>query len=183
MNTKISFIRFVFALVLALSTLGLATSTALAQKPVKSEFTWPNGPSAMEGICSFPVGVNGIMNVTQHEFYDQSGLLIRWDWHVVEQDTFYYVTHYDENGTPIFGENKLVGIPFTFNIQFLFDSEGNLTHVYADGVTEKIWLPDGSLFISAGRVDFAAHAFPAFILSPDKGNPGNIAKFCAALAP
>jgi hypothetical protein len=183
MNTKIRSIPFLFALVLTLSTLGITASTALAQKPVKSEFTWLNGPNAMDGICSFTVGQNGTVNVTEHDFYDQSGSLIRMDWHMVEQDTFHNVTGYNPDGTPIFGEKQLVGIPFTFNLQVLFDSQGNMTHAYADGVMEKIWLPDGSLFISAGQVDFAAHGFPVFILSPDHGNPGNIAGFCAALAP
>jgi hypothetical protein len=111
----------------------------------------------------------------------QSGSLIRWEWHVVEQDTFHSVIGRNPDGTPIYGEKQLVGILFTFNLRILFDSQGNVTHVYADGVTERVWLPDGSLFVSAGRVDFAAHGFPAFILSPDHGNPGNLARFCAAL--
>jgi hypothetical protein len=51
-------------------------------------------------------------------------------------------------------------MPFTFNAQWLFDREGNLTHAYTVGVTEKIWLPDGSLFISAGRVDLSPTDFP-----------------------
>ena len=77
---------------------------------------------------------------------------------------------------------EVMGIPFTFNVEILFDSDGNVTHVFADGVTEKIPLPDGSLFISAGRLDFVAHPGAACILSPDKGNPGNVAGFCAALS-
>jgi hypothetical protein len=91
--------------------------------------------------------------------------------HVVEQDTF------TANGTTI------VGLPFTFSMQFHYDSGGNLTHMYVNGVFERIPLPDGSLFISAGRVDFVDHGVPGFILSPDHGNPGNLAAFCAALTP
>ena len=177
MNTKISSIRFVFMLVLALSTLGFAASTALAQKPVKTEY-----PSVATGslndVCSFPVEVYSIANITEIDFYDQSGLLRRMEFHFVEQDTF---TGLGGDGQPL--GQALLGVPFTFSVKALLDSEGNFTHVYADGVTEKVWLPDGRLFISAGRVDFAAHGFPEFILSPDHGNPGNIAGFCAALAP
>jgi len=51
------------------------------------------------------------------------------------------------------------------------------------GAAEKIWLPDGSLFVSAGWIDFVDHPDATFVLSPDRGNPGNVAGFCAALAP
>ncbi len=182
MNTKIGSIPFLFALVLVLSTFGITASTALAQKPVKSELTiYP--AAVLDGICNFPVAQNGTMNLTETDFYDQSGSLIRMDFHVVEQDTFHMVIDYNPDGTPIFGEKQLVGIPFAFSARWLFESSGNLTHLYCDGVTEKIWLPDGSLFISAGRLDFVAHGMPGAVLSPDHGNPGNIAGFCAALAP
>jgi len=170
MNTKTRYIPFVFALVLALSTLGIATSTALAQKPVKSEYQMST-TGVLTGVCTFDITNDSTNDVTEIDYFDQSGSLTRMEWHIVEQDTF------TANG------KSLVGIPFTFNVKVLFDSQGFMTHVYADGVTEKIWLPDGRLFISAGRVDFAAHGFPQYILSPDYGNPGNIAGFCAALAP
>jgi hypothetical protein len=32
-----------------------------------------------------------------------------------------------------------------------------VTHIYGQGVVEEVRLPDGSLFIAAGRVDFVAH--------------------------
>jgi len=63
------------------------------------------------------------------------------------------------------------------------DSSGNITHIYADGVGEKIPLPDGTLFISAGRLDFADHPGVNFTLSPDHGHTGNLAAFIAALSP
>lgn len=77
---------------------------------------------------------------------------------------------------------SLTGEPFTFNTEVLFDSQGNVTHVYASGLVERILLPGGSLFLSAGRADFAAHPGESFLLSPDVGAKGNIAGFCAALA-
>jgi hypothetical protein len=108
--------------------------------------------------------------ITQIDYYDQDGVLQRINGHVVEQDTF------TANG------NTLVGLPFVFNVQILFDSDGNITNNFASGVVEKIRLPDGSLFISAGRLDWVQHPLAVFLLSPDKGNPGNLAGFCAALA-
>jgi hypothetical protein len=91
--------------------------------------------------------------------------------HEVEQDT------YTANG------RTLVGTPFTFEEQVLFDSSGNVTHHFASGLVEKIPLPDGSLFISAGRLDFTQHPGVQFILSPDMGHTGDLAAFCAALSP
>jgi hypothetical protein len=44
-------------------------------------------------------------------------------------------------------------------------------------------LPDGSIFLSAGRIDFVGHPGEPFILTPDTGRAGNLAAFCAALAP
>jgi len=46
----------------------------------------------------------------------------------------------------------------------------------------RVPLPDGSVFFSAGRADFTVHPGVTFLISPDMGNPGNIAAFCAALA-
>jgi hypothetical protein len=48
-------------------------------------------------------------------------------------------------------------------------------------VLERVRLPDGSLFISAGRVDFTGNG-PDFIVTPDNGATVNLAGFCAALA-
>jgi hypothetical protein len=90
--------------------------------------------------------------------------------------------HFTEQDTFTAHGKTLVGIPYTANLEILFDSSGNVTHILASGVFEKIPLPDGSLFISAGRIDFAAYQGATFILSPDKGNPGNVAGFCAALS-
>jgi hypothetical protein len=67
------------------------------------------------------------------------------------------------------------------NAELLFDAAGNLTHVYASGVVEHIVLPSGSLFISAGRLDFLAHPGATFLLTPDVGESGDVAAFCAAL--
>ena len=63
-----------------------------------------------------------------------------------------------------------MGTPFTFNVEVLFDSDGNVTHNFASGLFETIPLPDGSLFVSAGRADFTQHPGVTFLLSPDMGN-------------
>lgn len=160
-----------FAIVFALAV-ALNASNALAQKPVKSEWPYtPSGTIAAGTLCNFDINYDLKMNVAETDFFDLQGNLTRMDCHIVTQDT------YSANG------KSLVSMPFAYNIRWLFDNDGNLIHLYADGIVEKIWLPDGSLFISAGRLDFVAHGLPDIILSPDHGNPGNIARFCAALAP
>ncbi len=168
MNTKTKFTRFVVALVLLVSGLGLFASTALAQKPVKSEYELPGG-TVLTGVCSFPVEVQSAVKVTEFDFFDQDGSLTRIGFHMVEQDTF------TANG------KSLVGMPIAFSGDFLFDRDGFPTQGYTNGVSAKVWLPDGSLFMAAGRIDWAAHGFPSFVLSPDHGATGNVGGFCAAL--
>jgi hypothetical protein len=90
---------------------------------------------------------------------------------VTEQDSF------SANG------KQLTGLPYTFNLYALFDSSGNITQLYADGVVERVPLPDGSVFQSAGQVNFGAQGFPDFSVTPDAGTARNLAGFCAALAP
>ena len=170
MNTKRKIIRFLIVLSFVLSALGISTSTALADKPPKYKYSWATTFSLTD-VCSFDIKIDSTIAGTEIDFFDQSGDLTRIYMHQVEQDTF------SANG------KTLVGTPFTFNIQFLFDSDRNITHIYANGIVERIPLPDGSLFISAGRLDYMAHPGVYFILSPDHGNSGNIDAFCAALAP
>ena len=148
-------------------------SPAAADKPTKIEFNGLTFPAVLTGVCSFPINVDSTISGTQIVFYDKTGPVpvTRIFVHQVEQDIF------TANG------KMLVGIPYTSNIQFLLDSSGNVTHVFLTGLVEKIPLPDGSLFVSACRVDVANHPGVQFILSPDKGNPGNVAGFCAALSP
>ena len=82
--------------------------------------------------------MDGTFGGTEIDFFDRSGALTRVTQHVVQQDT------YHANG------KTLVGMPFSYDVQVLFDSSGNMTHMFANGVCEKISLPDGSRFISAG---------------------------------
>jgi hypothetical protein len=50
----------------------------------------------------------------------------------------------------------------------LFDPEiGDVTHVFASGIASRV--PGGNFFLTAGRVDFAAHPGADFLLQPDVG--------------
>ena len=154
------------ALALALGA-GLVASPAAAAGPTKSPFI-KISTHVHVGQCVFDVTISQIFTGTEIDFFDNSGALTRSDYHLVGQDTF------TANGKTV------VGTPFHAEFQFIFDSSGNLTALILDGVWEKIRLPDGSMYVAAGRGD--AFTNPAFI-SPTHGNPGDIAGLCAALAP
>jgi hypothetical protein len=162
-----------FRLLVLLSLLALSATGVLAQpaaaieptrEPIDDTIT-----SEVTDICSFPVTITATLVGTETTFYDQSGEVTRIKDHVVEQDVF------SANG------ESLTGLPFTFNIQVLFE-DGEVTHIYASGLVERVPLPDGTVFLSAGRLDFSAHPGAEFRVVPDVGRSGDVAAFCAALA-
>jgi hypothetical protein len=157
---------------LSLVAAGVFAATAAATPPLVQHFSFTEfPPSTLSGVCSFDVVVSSdLLTGTQTIYFDRSGAVTRAHVHVTWQDTF------SANGKTI------TGVPYTANVQFLVDSSGNVTHAWATGPAERIRLPDGTMFVSAGRVDFTNHPDTPFLLSPDVGNPGNIAAFCAALA-
>ena len=145
--------------------------SAVADRPTKIPFEGVTFSNVLTDVCEFPVNVDSTISGFEIDYRDQSGALTRSFFHQVEQDTF------TANG------KTLVGDPFTTEFHLLFDSDGNVIHAYSTGLFETIQLPDGSLFVSAGRADFTQHPGVGFLLSPDMGNPGNVAGFCAALSP
>jgi hypothetical protein len=159
------------ALMIAVLAAAAFASTAAAVAPTKTDFSNVTFSSVLSGVCSFDVNVDSVVSGFEIDYFDADGNLVRAEVHQVEQDTF------SANG------KTLTGIPYTFNLDVQFDSSGNATSVVATGLTEKIPLPDGSLFVSAGWVNFVDHPGVAFLLSPDRGNSGNVAGFCAALSP
>lgn len=155
---------------LSLVAAGVFTASAGATKPVKTPIDVTDVPGTISGVCSFDVALSSDLRGTRIDYVDANGAVIGRYIHFVEQDTF------SANGKVITGE------PFTFNIDIVFDADGNVTHIFASGVTEKIILPDGTLFLSAGRLDFIAHPGTDFLITPDVGRSGNVAAFCAALS-
>ena len=145
--------------------------SAVADRPTRIPFEGTFSNVVLTDVCAFPVNVNGTFNGFEIDYRDQSGALTRSFIHQVEQDTF------TANG------KTLVGDPFTTEFHILLDSGGSVVHLYGTGLFETIRLPDGSLFVSAGRADFTQHPGVGILLSPDMGNPGNLAGFCAALSP
>jgi hypothetical protein len=153
---------------LTLSATGILAHPAAAIEPTRVPIDQTD-TFEVQDICSFPVTITATIVGTETTFYDQSGEITRIQIHVVEQDVFST------------DSASLTGLPFTFNIQVLFE-DGEVTHVYASGLVERVPLPDGTVFLSAGRLDFAAHPGSDFRIVPDVGRSGDVAAFCAALA-
>jgi len=156
------------ALAVSLGTAAFA-SAARASSPVMLHYTYSFTGIVSNDICPFPLTIDGTVAIDERQFFDQSGARTAIDRHSVEQDAF------SANG------KSLTSLPVTYNIFHPFNSDGNNTDVFTDGVLERVRLPDGSLFISAGRVDFTGNG-PDFIVTPDNGATVNLAGFCAALA-
>jgi hypothetical protein len=163
--------RRLFIGVAAVLGVAVFVSTAAAAPPVKTAFSSVAFSSVMTGVCPFDVNVDSVVSGFEIDYFDQAGNIVKAQIHQVEQDTF------SANG------KTLTGIPFTFNLDIRVDSNGDTTSVVATGVVEKVPLPDGSLFVSAGWANFVDHPDVTFLLSPDRGAQGNVAGFCAALAP
>ncbi len=90
---------------------------------------------------------------------------------VVEQDTF------TANG------KTLVSDPFTFTVHIEFDSSGNVTQWDTSGVVEKVPLPDGTQFVSAGLIHWLDHPNVNWMVTPDRGGCKNLEGFIEALSP
>jgi hypothetical protein len=162
------FLSIVAAAVLASAAFA---PTAAAVEPIREDFSF-SGTAVLADVCSFPIDVEFTVTGTQTTFFDQDGNITRIHIHTVEQDVF------SANG------QTLVGLPFTFNLQVLFDPDsGEVTHAFSTGVAARVPLPGGDFFLTAGRLDFAAHPEEPFIIQPDVGAQGNLEGFCAALSP
>ena len=158
-------VAFVAAVVLA-----VFGAPAPADPPFPDQFP-VSGSATLSDTCDFPVDVAFAANVTAKYFFVK-GVLTKVAWHTVEQDTF------SANG------KSLTSLPYTFNMQILFDSTGAVTRHVTQGAGVRVPLPDGSVFVTAGRIDWLVKPnYPdiAFILVPDNGATVNLDGFCAAL--
>jgi len=161
--------RTPFVIFAAAVAVAAFSAGAGADKPLKGEGSI-SGTYVLEDACSFPIEVTYNVTYMAQQYPDKGGA-VRIHYHMVEQDTFST------------SANSLTGSPFTFNVHFVFDSNGALIRQDAQGVQQKVPLPDGSLFIAAGRINWLAHPGVPYVLLPDNGATVNLDGFCAALAP
>ena len=108
---------------------GICATSATAAAPSKLSFSISNATATLSGVCSFDVDIASQLSGFEIDYFDADGALTRIYDHVTEQDTF------SHDGT------TLTGLPYTFNIEVLFDSSGDVTHIYASGEVSRVPLP------------------------------------------
>jgi len=141
---------------------------ASAAPPTIQHFTIFGGPSTISGVCADDFTASSVIPVTENDYFGSNGNVVRISIHATETDTF------------VGPGGSLTSYPYQYEVELTFDSAGNLVSAFANGQTLKVRLPDGSLFESAGRVDFLRQNTP-FLFGPLFGHTGNLAAFCSAL--
>jgi hypothetical protein len=168
---KVQRLKVAALLALAVMMTALLAAPASADQPVK--WVWDPEPitEPVLDLCPFDVQLTAIIHDQGTDYFDKNGVWYRTLQHAEEQDTF--VGPYGAT---------LAGLPFRFSIHGAFDANGDYVRFLATGITEKVPLPDGGLFIGAGQIDWLPHLSDSgFILTPDHGATVNLDRFCAAL--
>jgi hypothetical protein len=160
--------RTLFLAATALPWLAVAGTPAVAAAPTTTPVRIVTD-EVVTDLCAFPVTVHSVLVGTETDFTDNAGNLVMIVGHGVITDTF------SANGV------TLAGDPYRANARATLDSSGNFTSLTGMGVTERVPLPDGKVFFSAGRVDFLAHT-DELIFVPDTGRSGDVAALCQALS-
>jgi hypothetical protein len=160
--------RTLFVAAAALPLLAMAGPSAVAAAPTTTPVHIVTD-EVLTDLCAFPVTVHSVLIGTETDFTDNAGNLVMIVGHGLFTDTF------SANGV------TLAGDPYHGNARATLDSSGNLTSLTGMGVVERVPLPDGKVFFSAGRTDFLAHT-DEVILVPDTGRSGDVAALCQALS-
>jgi hypothetical protein len=155
------------AVVVAVAVIySVVAAVAYGAKPDTSPAD-PTQSGVVTDICAFPVIISSTTDGVIRIHHDAEGRITRIQLQITETDTF------SANG------NTIVGLPYQVRGTLFFDAEGNPTSFVGHGVVARMRLPDGQLFVSAGR--FLAGP-EGFRLVPDVGHSGDVTAFCAALA-
>jgi hypothetical protein len=163
-RTIVTFLALAAVLVAA----GALARSAAAEPPTSTEYSFAGSLTLDAGsLCSFPIDVTYAQEGTTRLFTDAEGVLTKRITQGTELDTF------SANGKTLVGD--------AYHVTFIAEYENGVRvdwHEY--GTLERVHLPDGGVFIIAGRVHLTAGGF---IISVDSGNSGNnLDAFCAALS-
>lgn len=151
-----------------LTWLAMGVTAAVAAAPTTTRLHIVSD-AVVTDLCAFPVAVHTVLIGKETDFTDSAGNLVMIVGHGVFTDTF------SANGV------TLAGDPYTGNARATLDRSGNFTSLTGQGVEERVRLPDGSVFFSAGRVDILARTSD-WIFVPDTGRSGDVAALCRALS-
>ena len=159
--------RRLLATVLAVMAVASLAETAEANTVIRDSVNVTFAVS-VTNLCSFPVTITGTETGTRTRYFDNAGVKFMAIFQLTEQDTF------SANGVSI------TGLPYSFMLERDF-TNGVFTSQVATGEQEKLVLPNGTLFVSAGFLDFLAQGGGIDGLSPEHGVTGDIGALCAAL--
>lgn len=160
--------RLLVMSVVFLGTIAVFSPQAAATAPtVQSVEFFFEGTTS--DFCSFPLSLMTHLEGTRIRFFDESGALDRAVFSLKEQDTI------SANG------KSLTSDLYHFSLQIDYEN-GEVISFVTYGLGGKFLLPDGTLFLSAGVIDFTAQGVD-FSITPDVGVTGDIDALCAALSP
>jgi hypothetical protein len=143
----------------------LASASQPDREPLQA-----SGSFTDTSLCGFPIKVSYQVSGYIVNFFNQAGDQVREQIHAAEQDTF------TAHGT------TLVGDRYVYNLQArVSPTTGELLSQTSSGQLAKVRLPDGSLFMGAGRVDLLS-PHEGLITEPDNGVSKNHDAFCSALS-
>ena len=160
--------RFAFVVTLVALGYGGIVAPASAAPPERTHISYGGVAFPVEGLCPFVITnlvLVGEADQTTH--FDGAGRITMVHLHFDQQDAL------SANG------HTLVGDPYTATGAIYYDESGNVTSMIFQGVLQKVTLPDGRLFIGAGRVN--VDPLTGFALLPDHGATQNLDGLCAAL--
>ncbi len=144
--------------------------SAAAVPPTQQTTTTSSTSTIPAGsLCEFPIVFGATVTRAVTTFFNQDGSIRARHTQAEEQDTF------AANG------KTLVGDPYHFTVIRAFEN-GVASDTSVHGVSEKVHLPDGGVFIVAGSLHLSGSGAGTFF-TVDKGSSGNnIDAFCAALS-
>jgi hypothetical protein len=146
---------------------GVFASVSGAAAPTVIPFSF-SATVPVSGVCSFDLTLSATVSGTETVFTDSSGAS-RLAFHQTEVDSF------TANGV------TLTSQPYPSNTEIDLDASGNVISDEVSGVVEHIALPDGTVFVTAGRSNAITSA-GQFAIQPQMGSQGNLAAFCAAFS-
>lgn len=160
--------RLAFAATLVALGYAGTVPAASAAPPERTHISYGGVAFPVEGLCPFVI-TNLVLvgEADQTTYFDSAGRITMVHIHIQQQDAL------SANG------HTLVGDPYTASITLYYDESGNVTSMVFSGVLQKITLPDGRLFIGAGRAN--VDPFLGIALAPDHGATQNLDALCAAL--
>ncbi len=162
--------RVALCAVLLVAFTTVCAASAVARPPLKVPFENFRIDGVIEGLCPFTIEYDGSQSGHDLLFFDSTGRLTRVQTHATEELVL------SANG------RTLTVDPFPFNITVLLGADGRPTNVFLAGLVFRVRLPDGTTFLSAGRLDFIAEGVN-FAVVPEVGRKGDVNALCAALAP